>query len=213
MGVNAEFVASVRGQEMVLYPGLLDLAHRECGLRGIETEIVQIPTEANGERAIVFAKVKTEAGTFTAIGDASPGNVGRMIVPHILRMAETRAKARALRDATNVKGEVADDMPADALQEGRGGAPAGSGESGKPNGNAGRQTRAQEVGRGAAKNAPKPDPNKARKSQVDRLRGLAKEARGDNGVERLETRIGKPLADLTRDEANEWIDKLSPVEA
>jgi hypothetical protein len=51
---------------------------------------------------------------------------------------------------------------------------------------------------------------KARKSQVDLLKTLAVEWRGENGVERLENRVGKPLADLTRAEADEWIDKLTP---
>jgi hypothetical protein len=51
---------------------------------------------------------------------------------------------------------------------------------------------------------------KARKSQVDLLKTLATEWRGENGVERLENRIGKPLADLTRAEADDWIDRLTP---
>jgi len=51
---------------------------------------------------------------------------------------------------------------------------------------------------------------KARKSQVDLLKTLAVEWRGENGVERLENRVGKPLADLTRVEADEWIDRLTP---
>ena len=51
---------------------------------------------------------------------------------------------------------------------------------------------------------------KARKSQVDLLKTLAVEWRGENGVERLENRIGKPLANLTRTEADEWIDRLTP---
>nr|MDQ3590953.1 hypothetical protein [Actinomycetota bacterium] len=51
---------------------------------------------------------------------------------------------------------------------------------------------------------------KARKSQVDLLKTLAVEWRGESGVERLENRIGKPLTDLTRAEADEWIDRLTP---
>ena len=39
---------------------------------------------------------------------------------------------------------------------------------------------------------------KARKSQVDLLKTLAVEWRGENGVERLENRLGKPLEDTNR---------------
>ena len=49
-----------------------------------------------------------------------------------------------------------------------------------------------------------------RKSQVDLLKTLAVEWRGENGVERLENRLGKPLKDMTRAEADEWIDRLTP---
>src|SRR5947209_6747030 len=52
--------------------------------------------------AVVQAEVETEKGAFMGIGDANPSNVNRMILPHLLRMAETRAKARALRDAVNI---------------------------------------------------------------------------------------------------------------
>jgi len=45
---------------------------------------------------------------------------------------------------------------------------------------------------------------------VDLLRTLAVEWAGDGGVERLEGRVGKPLADLSRAEADEWIDRLTP---
>jgi hypothetical protein len=45
---------------------------------------------------------------------------------------------------------------------------------------------------------------------VDLLRTLAVEWAGDGGVGRLEKRIGKPLTDLNRAEADEWIDRLTP---
>ncbi len=97
-----EFMITRQGKQYVLYQGLLDEAHTR-GLRGIDTELVQVPTDENHNVAIVKAMVAMEDSKhFTGIGDASPENVGRNIVPHIIRMAETRAKARALRDAVNV---------------------------------------------------------------------------------------------------------------
>ena len=99
--MKKEFIVEREGRSFVLYAGLLDLAH-ERGLRGITTTLVQVPSELNGMSAIVHATVETEAGTFTGLGDASPGNVTRMMAPHLIRMAETRAKARALRDAVNI---------------------------------------------------------------------------------------------------------------
>jgi hypothetical protein len=91
--------------EAVTMKGLLSLAH-EDGLQSVRTRIVELPTEANGRTAVVHSVVRTRRGTFTGIGDANPQNVNRRIVPHLLRMAETRATARALRLAVNI-GEVA----------------------------------------------------------------------------------------------------------
>jgi hypothetical protein len=88
-------------KEVVTYQGLLSKAHEE-GLKSIRTRLVQAPTDDNGRTAIAKAAVETEKGQFEALGDASPMNVNSFIVPHLIRMAETRAKARALRDAVNV---------------------------------------------------------------------------------------------------------------
>ncbi|HYE58605.1 MAG TPA: hypothetical protein VD948_08870 [Rhodothermales bacterium] len=99
--MKKEFLIERQGKQFVLYAGLLDMAH-EKGLQGIETEIVQLPTPENGHTAVVTARVTTATGVFTGIGDADQSNVSRMMLPHLLRMAETRAKARALRDAVNV---------------------------------------------------------------------------------------------------------------
>ncbi|MFI5297578.1 MAG: hypothetical protein ACHREM_05720 [Polyangiales bacterium] len=91
--------------DAVSYKGLLSRAHEE-GLKSTETKLLQMPTEENRQTAIVHAIVCTKRGTFTGIGDANPANVNRRIAPHVVRMAETRAIARALRVAVNI-GEVA----------------------------------------------------------------------------------------------------------
>ena len=88
-------------KEVVTYQGLLSKAHEE-GLKYIKTSLIQTPTDENGRVAIARAEVETSRGMFQGYGDASPGNVNPFIVPHLIRMAETRAKARALRDAVNV---------------------------------------------------------------------------------------------------------------
>jgi hypothetical protein len=217
-----EFLITRQGKQYVLFAGLLDEAHTR-GLKVIDTELVQVPTEENGRVAVVKARVEMEDGrTFSGIGDASPENVGRNIVPHIIRMAETRAKARALRDAVNVGATALEELsdgddalpvnypPPRDLQEvpqrapsatpNNGGAGTGSSEAVQGNSQGASRRASQRGGRGS----------KARKSQIDLLRTLAEELRGENGVPRLEARIGKPLGELSRAEADEWIDRLTP---
>ena len=100
--MKKEFFVERQGQRFVLYAGLLDEAH-EQGLKSITTSLLQIPTEENRHIAICQAVVEMQDGkTFSGIGDASPANVSRPMQTAIIRMAETRAKARALRDAVNV---------------------------------------------------------------------------------------------------------------
>lgn len=85
----------------IAYAELLKLAHEE-GLKSVHTELVLQPSEDSGGRCIVKATVETERGRFEGLGDADPGNVEPFLAPHLIRVAETRAKARALRDAVNV---------------------------------------------------------------------------------------------------------------
>jgi len=85
-------------KEVVTYAGLLSKAHDE-GLQHVRTKLLQIPDDDNGRTAIAKAEVQTAKGTFEALGDASPESVTSFLLPHLIRMAETRAKARAFRDA------------------------------------------------------------------------------------------------------------------
>jgi hypothetical protein len=216
--VRDEFMITRQGKQYVLFAGLLDEAH-SLGLKGIDTDLIQIPDESNGNVAIVKATAEMDdERRFSGIGDASPENVGRNIAPHLIRMAETRAKARALRDAVNVGATAMEE-----LSDGDDAPPASS-PRGRPTPiRGGRQNSAQAPAEDAPTEQDAP-PNgqaekpassskrggKARKSQVDLLKTLAVEWRGENGVERLETRVGKPLTDMTRAEADEWIDRLTP---
>lgn len=100
--LDERFIKDIRGRQFVVYAGVLDVAHQK-GLRGIEVDAVQFPTQDNGMEAICKATVQSEDGcTFVEWGDANPKNVNSDIAKHILRMAATRAKARALRDFTNI---------------------------------------------------------------------------------------------------------------
>ena len=107
--VNKDAVINRQGKDFVLYWGLLDAAHR-AGVTSISTTLTQAPSSLNGGVAIAHATVEFPWGSFTGIGDADDGNVGRMIQPHKIRMAETRAKARALRDALNVNMVTVEEM-------------------------------------------------------------------------------------------------------
>jgi len=87
-------------RETIGYAELLKIAHDE-GLKSIASELLAAPSENNGRLAIVKAVVEVELGRFEALGDADPTSVEERFIPHLIRVAETRAKARALRDAVN----------------------------------------------------------------------------------------------------------------
>jgi hypothetical protein len=100
--LNDRFIMNIKDKDFVQYAGLLDLAHQH-GLIKLEVEHLQFPSQENNHVAICRAVATSNTGAvFSDIADADPKNVTKMIVPHILRMASTRAKARALRDMCNI---------------------------------------------------------------------------------------------------------------
>ena len=107
--IEKKFIVKLQGKDFILYNGLVDVATKE-GLLGIDVELLQTPSADNNMTAIARATAKTKDKTFTDIGDASPSSVSKMLVPHIIRMAATRAKARALRDLTNIGMTAVEEM-------------------------------------------------------------------------------------------------------
>lgn len=102
--IDSAYIIERQGRPHVLYAGLLDLAHRN-GLAGITTTLIQAPNAENKAVAIVHARASFAGNShYDGIGDASPASVPANMVVNIIRLAETRAKARALRDALNING-------------------------------------------------------------------------------------------------------------
>ena len=99
MKVDKKYIKNLQGKDFVLYAGLLDVAHN-LGLISLKTEI----WSHDDNQTIVKATATMKDGkSFDGIGDADRSNVNSGIVKHRIRMAETRAKARALRDACNIE--------------------------------------------------------------------------------------------------------------
>lgn len=108
--LNPAYIMDRQGKDFVMYAGLLDYAHRN-GLARIATTLLQAPDKLNEYTCIMHAHVEFADGrAFDGVGDANPGNVSRGIAPHLIRMAETRAKARALRDGVNVGGACFEEL-------------------------------------------------------------------------------------------------------
>ena len=188
--MREEYMIERQGKRFVLYAGLLEEAHSR-GLRSIETELLQVPGKENGEVAIVKAVVRTEEGKFAGIGDASPQNVNRAIAPHLIRMAETRAKARALRGCDQRRRH----RLRGARWRGRGRRSAVQ-EPRSATGGAGPQN---EEGRGELP---------ATKKQLNYLEALISDVVDE--WDRAVRGDGRQAhGELTREEASEWIGRLS----
>jgi len=93
--VDKKFIINLQGKEFITFEGLLAEFHNNGGNQ-IDTEII------SKEPFIVKATVGGINGSFSGMGDADEDNVNRMISKHKIRMAETRAIARALRWYNNI---------------------------------------------------------------------------------------------------------------
>lgn len=193
--MKREFMVERNGRTFVLYAGLLDEAHRQ-GLKSITTRLIQVPGPDNGYTAICQAVVETSKGVFSGIGDASPENVPPQMRMHLIRMAETRAKARALRDAVNVGVAALEELADEAEAI----------EAEAPTRRAGRSATRSLPGEEAMAGGPA-----ATEAQMRAIRaiGRTRHQLSDDQLEGLaRERFGKGLAELSRREASALIDDL-----
>jgi hypothetical protein len=112
-----DYVISRRGADYVLYEGLLAEAHRQ-GLKAILTRLVQAPTEENGRLAVCSAVVETKRGRFCGLGEARVTEARSVLGKGLVGLAETRAKARALRDAVGARQTPIEDLDMDGTATG-----------------------------------------------------------------------------------------------
>ncbi|MGI9048419.1 MAG: hypothetical protein ACR2GU_03415 [Rubrobacteraceae bacterium] len=204
--MREEHMIERQGKRFVLYAGLLEEAHGR-GLRSVETDLLQIPTAENGEVAIVKAVVRTEEGKFSGIGDASPENVSRAIRPHLIRMAETRAKARALRDAINVGVTAFEELGGNEVDDERREIAAASKVDGQEERQPARASREDSQDELPREEVPRGELPATRK-QLNYLEVLISDVVED-GMPKFEEMVGKSISELSREEASQWIGRLS----
>lgn len=101
----SKYIVNVQGKDFITFPGLLAEAHAQ-GLVGVETTLINEDMSNPVVKAVVTIKIDPDDPkafkVFTGYGDANKDNVAPKVVKALLRMAETRAIARALRFACNI---------------------------------------------------------------------------------------------------------------
>ena len=130
--IKAGHVINLNGSNFVKYSGLVAMAHMK-GINRIKTEILiqdvtsedRITEEKSEEetvkvikktiktaRVMIRATVYGQAGEeFTSLGTATQFNLKKNMLPFMFEMAETRAKARALRDFVGIGLTAWEEMP------------------------------------------------------------------------------------------------------
>jgi hypothetical protein len=110
----SKYVVNVQGKDFITFPGLLQEAHA-LGLVSIKTELVTAATDLSNPviQATVTLTTTNTLKEFTGYGDANASNVAPKVKGALLRMAETRAIARALRFACNIDMAALEELDAE----------------------------------------------------------------------------------------------------
>ena len=115
-----EHVVTLQGRKFITFVGLqARLADQGKHIHGLEIEIIRDPFDEDNKenkQALVRATVHVVAengavSKVQSLGDASKLNVSKNIEDATLRMAETRAIARALRIITRAPFTAVEEIP------------------------------------------------------------------------------------------------------
>jgi hypothetical protein len=96
--IPAHYLVTIQGTPAIKYAGLLILAH-ERGLVSLRAQWLMNDNDLSLAHAVATFE---DGRSYEECGDASPANVNAKVVKHFRRVALTRAKARALRDALGI---------------------------------------------------------------------------------------------------------------
>jgi uncharacterized membrane-anchored protein YjiN (DUF445 family) len=96
--IQKESIIDLQGKKYVTHAGLLEMTHK-LGIKSVNTDII---SDLNSETIICKTTlVLKDERVFTGLGDANKDNAKGMVLPHKIRLAETRSFNRAMRFATN----------------------------------------------------------------------------------------------------------------
>jgi hypothetical protein len=110
VSVPPQHIVMIQGKPFIKFAGLLQMAH-EQHLVGLSESW----TYNDAELSLAHAVAVFEDGRrFEGSGDATPSNITKKIAPHFRRVALTRAKSRALRDALNIDMVSVEELGEDA---------------------------------------------------------------------------------------------------
>ena len=185
------------GQDYSTFAELITEAHKQ-GLLGVTTQLHEYKMDENGNPiyAIVYAAARFEKGIYEGIGDATRENTNRGIGPHLIRMASTRAMARALRVALGVGKTAIEEL--------------GGSESVEPTRTTNQPRSGAQVATSHGQNEEEPErtPGGATVKAAGYLKYLAHQQYGSvEDFEENET-SGKPIEELTAKQVKKLIEVL-----
>lgn len=110
----SKYIVSVQGKDFITFAGLLAQAH-DLGLIAVETNMLNTDVENPIFKAsVVLQPEGSQPRSFSGYGDACKNNCAPMVAKALIRMAETRAIARALRFACNIDMAALEELDTDS---------------------------------------------------------------------------------------------------